>query len=53
MLFSEVNNPVFVIWAFCFQPALIAHFAVRKINLGIAIHWTWILPQKPVPVGNV
>ena len=43
MLFLENDNPVFVTWAFCFQLALIAHFAVRKINLGVAIKYGWVV----------
>lgn len=43
MQFSEIDNPVFIIWAFCFQLVLIAHFAIRKINFNIAIQYGWIV----------
>jgi hypothetical protein len=43
MLFSKIDNPVFVFWAFFLQFVLITHFAVRKINLGVAIQYGWMV----------
>jgi len=43
MSLSELQNPVFVIWAFTFQVILIVHFVVRRLALDIALEYGWIV----------
>ena len=43
MRFRELQNPVFVIWAFVFQFVLIAHFIIRKVHFDFAVRYGWIV----------
>jgi hypothetical protein len=43
MVFSKIQNPVFVIWSFTFQFVLITHFALRRTFLNFAIEYGWIV----------
>ena len=43
MALSELQNPIFVIWAFAFQVILILHFAVRRLARDTALKYGWII----------
>lgn len=43
MFFSEIQNPVYVIWTFVFQLVLVGFFAARRLNYLWAVRHGWIV----------
>lgn len=43
MFFLELQNPVYVLWAFTFQFILLIFFAMRKANFKLASKYGWIV----------
>ena len=49
MLFSDIQNPTYVVWAFAFQLVLIAFFALRRLNLDLAVKYGWVIYALSLP----
>ncbi len=53
MFRTQSLEVVFVAWAFLFQLILIIHFAFRKWNFDLAMHYGWIVYALSIPAAAI